>query len=67
MADDCWLGMKEITEHLGVSHKTVVNWIENKWMLGHKLDKCWKFQKAEVNAWVKLDMGADSKGTKAEA
>ena len=32
MSDDRWLGMKEITEHLGVSRETVVKWIENKKM-----------------------------------
>ena len=67
MADDRWIGMKEITEHLGVSRETVVKWIENKQMPGHKLGKCWKFQKAEVDAWVKSDMGADSKGSREDA
>lgn len=61
MADDRWLCMKEITEHLGVSRETVVKWIENKQMPGHKLGKCWKFQKAEVDAWVKSGKGDDSK------
>ena len=61
MADDRWLSMKEITEHLGVSRETVVKWIENKQMPGHKLGKFWKFQKAEVDAWVKSDKSADSK------
>lgn len=67
MADDCWLGMKEITEHLGVFRETVVKWIENKRMLGHKLGKYWNFQKAEVDAWVKSDMDADSEFSKVEA
>jgi excisionase family DNA binding protein len=60
MADDRWIGMKEITEHLGVSRETVVKWIENKKMPGHKLGKCWKFKKTEVDAWVKSGMGADA-------
>ena len=67
MIDDRWLGMKEITAHLGVSRETVVKWIENKKMPGHKLGKFWKFQKAEVDAWVKSGMGTDSEDTKEDA
>ena len=67
MSDDRWLGMKEITAHLGVSRETVVKWIENEKMPGHKLGKFWKFQKAEVDAWVKSGIGAYSEETKVDA
>ena len=67
MTDDRWLGMKEITEHLGVSRETVVKWIDNKQMPGHTLGRCWKIQKTEVDAWVKSGRGADSEEDKEEA
>lgn len=56
---DRWLSMKDITQYLGVSRETVVKWIEAKKMPGHRVGKCWKFQRAEVDAWIKSGSAAD--------
>lgn len=62
MDSDRWLSMKDITQYLGVSRETVVKWIELKRMPGHRVGKCWKFQKEEVDAWIKSGKAADSEG-----
>ncbi len=50
---DRWLSVDEITEHLGVSKDTIYAWIAKRNMPAHKVGRLWKFQKAEVDAWVK--------------
>ncbi len=51
--DDRWLSVEEIAEHLGVSKDTVYAWVSAKHMPGHRVGRFWKFQKEEVDAWVK--------------
>ena len=50
---DRWLSVEEIAEHLGVSRDTVYTWISKKRMPAHKVGRLWKFQKPEVDEWVK--------------
>jgi excisionase family DNA binding protein len=60
--EDRWLSINEICEHLGVSSDTVYKWIDKSGMPAHRMGRLWKFQKAEVDAWVKSGGAADKKG-----
>lgn len=51
--DDRWLSVEEIAQHLGVKRDTVYKWIEGKKMPAHKVGRLWKFQKKQVDIWVK--------------
>lgn len=48
-----WHSLEEIAEYLGVSQDTIHRWIRTKKLPAHKVGRLWKFDVAEVNAWVK--------------
>jgi excisionase family DNA binding protein len=58
--EDRWLSVDEIADHLGIKRDTVYKWISERNMPGHKIGRLWKFNKMEVDEWVKSS-GADDK------
>jgi len=50
---DRWLSVEEIAAHLGVSKDTIYAWIAKKHMPAHRVGRLWKFQKIEIDAWIK--------------
>lgn len=64
---DRWLSVEEIAEHLGVSKDTVYAWISKKRMPAHKVGRLWKFQKPEVNEWVKSGGAVDDPADEASS
>ena len=50
---DRWLSVEEIAVHLGIKKDTVYKWVAKKHMPAHKVGRLWKFDKAEIDTWVK--------------
>jgi len=57
---DRWLSMDEIATHLGVSEDTTHRWIRMKGMPAHKVGRLWKFDKDEIDTWVRSGKGSSS-------
>lgn len=55
---DRWLSVDEIAEYLGVSKDTVYAWVTGKGMPGHKVGRFWKFQRNEIDEWVRAGEAA---------
>ncbi len=48
-----WLSVEEIANHLGIKKDTVYKWLAIKRIPAHKVGKLWKFNKVEIDEWVK--------------
>ena len=58
--EDRWLSVDQIADHLGIKRDTVYRWIDERQMPGHKIGRLWKFNKQEVDEWVRGG-GADDR------
>lgn len=59
MTEDRWLSVEEIATHLGVKRDTVYKWISKKAMPAHKIGRLWKFNKDEIDHWVRAGNAND--------
>ncbi len=57
-----WSSMDAITDYLGVSRETVLQWINKRNMPAHKVGRLWKFKISEVDAWIRSGGAADKGG-----
>ena len=57
-SNDCWIGLEEAANYLGVKKETVRNWIKKTDIPAHKIGKLWKFKKSELDSWVKSGKSA---------
>lgn len=56
---DRWLSVDEIAEYLGIKRDTVYKWIDRRKMPAHKVGSLWKFQKSEIDQWVRSGKARD--------
>lgn len=54
-----WLTVEQVAAHLKVSKESVYRWLEAKKIPAHRLGRLWRFQQAEVDAWVMSGGGAE--------
>jgi excisionase family DNA binding protein len=64
--DDRWFSVDEIAVYLGVKKDTVYKWIDRKKMPAHKVGRLWKFQRTEVDEWVRSGSSARARTGRAE-
>lgn len=48
-----WLSVDEIADYLGVKRDTLYKWINRHAMPAHKVGRLWKFQRNEIDQWVR--------------
>lgn len=53
--NDRWVSVYDIAVYLGVKRDTIYKWIGEKGLPAHKVGRLWKFQKDEVDEWIKSD------------
>ena len=46
------ISLEQVSKLLGVSERTVVRLVENKELLGFKVGRSWKFDEADVDAYI---------------
>ncbi len=57
-SNDNWIGIEEAAQYMGVTKETIRNWIKKTDIPAHKIGKLWKFQKSELEAWIKSGKSA---------
>ena len=50
---DKWMSMKQVCEYLGISRDTANKWIKNKGMPAHQIDRIKRFDKDEIDEWMR--------------
>lgn len=55
MAMDKWMSTKQVCEYLGISRDTVTKWIKDKGMPAHQIGRTWRFDREEIDAWMRND------------
>jgi excisionase family DNA binding protein len=58
-ADERWLSVEEIAEHIGVTKDSIYRWIERRGLPAHRVGKLWKFKRSEVDEWVRTGKAAE--------
>jgi len=57
--EDKWLSADEIANHLGISKDTLYAWISNRGLPAHRVGRLWKFQRTEVDGWIRSGRAGD--------
>ena len=47
-----WVTVGEIAKHLRVASITIYRWLEQGRIPAHRVGRQWRFQLAEVDAWI---------------
>jgi excisionase family DNA binding protein len=50
---DRWLSVEEIAFHLGIKKDTAYKWVAKKHMPAHKVGTLLKFDRNEIDEWVR--------------
>jgi excisionase family DNA binding protein len=57
-ANTHWYSVEEIALHLGIKKDTVYKWVSKNYMPAHKVGRLLKFDKSEIDEWVKSGQAA---------
>lgn len=52
-AEERWVGVAEVAEHLNVNKDSVYRWIEKMGLPAHRIGRLFRFKISEVDEWVK--------------
>jgi excisionase family DNA binding protein len=68
LRDDCsmaiWLDFKELTSYLKMPRSTLYRLVQNKQLPGHKVGRSWRFDREEIDRWIKGDGRTQIRGAK---
>lgn len=55
LVDEKWINTEEAAKHLGVRASTIREWIKKNGIPAHKIGRCWRFKKSELDDWVNIE------------
>lgn len=51
--------VEDVAPHIGVSKHTVYRWIESKALRADKVGRLWKFERSDIDEWVRAGGARD--------
>jgi excisionase family DNA binding protein len=59
-----WLDFKELTSYLKMPRSTLYRLVQSKQLPGHKVGRSWRFDRDEIDRWIKGDGRTQIRGAK---
>ena len=59
-----WLNFKELTAYLKMPRSTLYRLVQNKQLPGHKVGRSWRFDREDIDRWIKSEQHQASRGAK---
>jgi excisionase family DNA binding protein len=59
-----WLDFKELTAYLKMPRSTLYRLVQGKQLPGHKVGRSWRFDREEIDRWIKSEGRQQSRGAK---
>jgi excisionase family DNA binding protein len=56
---DRYMTVEEVTQYLSVTRDTLYRWLRDGRVPGHRVGRTWRFDKSELDEWVKSGAAAD--------
>jgi excisionase family DNA binding protein len=50
-----WIGIPELSEHLGISKETIYRMLKSESIPAYKVGKLWRFKLSEIEAWMRKE------------
>jgi excisionase family DNA binding protein len=68
LSDACdmaiWLNFQELTSYLKMPRSTLYRLVQSKQLPGHKVGRSWRFDREEIDRWIKGDGRTQIRGAK---
>ena len=61
MAEEKWVGVEEVADHLKVAKESIYRWTESKNFPTRRIGRLFRFKLSEVDEWVKRQGGKVSR------
>ncbi len=59
IAEERWVDVEAVADHLGVTKDTVYRWIDKKDLPAHRVGRLLRFKLSEIDDWVRLGTGEE--------
>lgn len=54
-AEERWVGVDDVAQHLGVAKDSVYRWIDERGLPARRVGRLYRFKLSEVDEWVRND------------
>ncbi len=56
--DPQWMSVHEVSDYLHIKEASIYRWLREKHIPAYKIGRYWRFDKREINKWIKSGKAA---------